>query len=152
MPKARGSKVTASAASAAKPIEALRADFAELSKAVDPKDDGKMWWNYLGMATKADRVARVKATLRLKLPFTDDDLAELLERTAYIQNGIGGLAQHDPTPALLKAAERVLSGRRPEGRLRKALTSLRKNLQAANPSVQRLREQVNALLGGGAGS
>jgi hypothetical protein len=152
MPRARGAKVTPSAASAAQPIETLRADFAALARAVDPKDEGKMWWNYLGMVGEGKRVARVKAMLRLKLPFTDDDLAELLERTAHIQNGFGGLAQHDPTPALLKAAVRVLSGRRPEGRLRKALVSVRKNLQAANPSVQRLREQANALLTAGAGT
>jgi hypothetical protein len=150
--KARGSKATASAASAAQPIETLRADFAALARAVDPKDEGKMWWNYLDMVGEGKRIARVKGMLRLKLPFTDDDLAELLEHTAYIQNGMGGLAQHDPTPALLKAAGRALSGRRPRGRLRKALASVRKNLRAANPSVQRLREQANALLTAGAGS
>ena len=140
-------KTKKSGRSPGQPIEALRADFAELAKAIDPGDEGKVWWNYLGSGAQFKRVERVKATLRLKLPFTDDDLAELLERTAYIQNGDGGLAQHDPTPALLRAAERVLSGRRPDGRLRKALTGVRRNLKAANPSVQRLREQVNSLLG-----
>ena len=147
MAKAKASREAASGESQAQPIEALRADLAELAKAVDPNDDSKMWWNYLGMATQADRVERVRAALRRKLPFTDDDLAELLEHTAYIQMGMGGLAQHDPTAALLKAAERVLSGRAPDGRLRKALMQLRKNLQAANPSVQRLREQAGKLLG-----
>ena len=152
MPGAKRAKAAASGAAASvgaadQPIEALRADLAALAAAVDPKDDGKVWWNYLGLATQAKRVERVRAALRRKLPFTDDDLAELLERTAYIQNGIGGLAQSDPTPALLKAAERVLAGRRPEGRLRKALMALRRNLRAANPSVQRLREQAGMLLG-----
>ena len=143
-------KPAAPGGSDTQPIEALRADFAELAGAVDPNDDGKMWWNYLGMFTQynqTERVERVRAMLRRKLPFTDDDLAELLEHNATIQNGIGGLAQHDPTPALFKAVERVLSGRRPEGRLRKAITKVRSNLRAANPSVQRLREQATKLLG-----
>jgi hypothetical protein len=147
MAKAKASKAAAPVNPRAQSIEVLRTDFAELAKAVDPGDEGKVWWNYLGNGAQYKRVERVKALLRLKLPFTDDDLAELLERTAYIQNGDGGLAQHDPTPGLLSAAERVLGGRRPEERVRKALAAVRRNLKAANPSVQRLREQVNGLLG-----
>lgn len=130
----------------AKAVADLRADFAALSAATEPKDRSKIWWSYLGLVSERRRVARVRAVLRKKLPFGDEDLAEMLATTARIQNGEGGLASNDPAGALLKATERALAGRKPEGKLRKALERVKRNLNAANAPVQRLRKQVEAML------
>lgn len=127
-------------------IAALRADMAALAAAIDPSEKGYVWWNHLGAAMEAPRVARVRAALRKKLPLSEDDLADLIERTVYIQNGSGGLAQHDPTEPLLKACARVLGERKAQGRLREALVALMKNLRAANASVQRLWRQADQLV------
>ncbi len=140
-------KSRSSSESHSKQIEELRKDFAALAAAIDPKDETKVWWNFLGFMKSTERVERSRAALRRKLPYSEDDISDLLSRTAYIQNGHGGLAKHDPTALLLKAAERVLGERRAEGKLRDALQRVLENLNAANPSVQRLRVHIYKLLG-----
>ena len=136
----------AKSATGEREVEALRADMAALAAAIDPKNDGIVWWNYLAFKGEGPRVERVRAALRKKLPLTEEELAELIERTAYIQCGAGGFAKNDPTAGLLKACERVLGERKAEGRLRKALRGLMKNLQIENAPVQRLWRQADQLV------
>lgn len=143
MKKSKPSQVTSQRHPDIARLQLLAAD---LKKATNLKDRQKIWWTYLGLVTEKQRVAELRALLRRKLPFTDDELSALIEATVFIQAGEGGLSGSDPSPALLKATERILAGRRPTGRLRKALVALRKNMVALNSPVQRLRKQITGLL------
>ena len=87
-------------------------------------------WNYAsGMPPYAGPSALMHALLRRNLPYTDEQLADMLTILADVrQPGARGYA--DPTPAVVRAVERRVGAAVPGPRLRRAMTRLEPLLAA----------------------